>query len=207
MRTGGIVLCGGHSTRMGRSKAWLPIDGEPMLARVVRILSDVVSPVVVVAAEGQDLPELPDGVRAVRDERPDRGPLQGLAAGLRALEAEYAYVTACDVPLLRPAFVRAIVERIGPHAAAVPHTFGRPQPLATAYRIAATLPAVDEQLASHLVAVRLLFDRLDTRWIEESELRTVDPELESLRNANTPEQYAELVRIIDAASGSGRANP
>jgi molybdenum cofactor guanylyltransferase len=67
-RTGGIVLCGGESRRMGRPKAWLPFAGELMLPRVVRLLGEVVAPVVVVAAPGQDVPPLPAGVEVVRDE-------------------------------------------------------------------------------------------------------------------------------------------
>ena len=51
---GGIVLCGGESRRMGRPKAWLPFGDELMLQRVVRILGEVVNPIVVVAAPGQD---------------------------------------------------------------------------------------------------------------------------------------------------------
>ena len=46
--------------------------------------------------------------RLWRDRLPDRGPLEGIAAGLRALgkRVEAAYVTGCDVPLLVPGFVR-----------------------------------------------------------------------------------------------------
>src|SRR5215472_10050859 len=84
-RTAGIVLCGGQSSRMGRPKAWLPFDGEPMLVRVVRRLGEAVGPLVVVAAPGQDVPPLPADVEVVRDEVAGRGPLQGLQAGLEAL--------------------------------------------------------------------------------------------------------------------------
>ncbi|MBI1832706.1 MAG: NTP transferase domain-containing protein, partial [Planctomycetes bacterium] len=54
-REAGIVLCGGESKRMGRPKAWLPMGAELMLPRVVRLLRETVSPIVVVAAPGQDL--------------------------------------------------------------------------------------------------------------------------------------------------------
>jgi molybdopterin-guanine dinucleotide biosynthesis protein A len=70
-RVGGIVLCGGQSSRMGRPKAWLPFGDELMLPRVVRLLSEVVSEAVVVAAPEQDVPALPEGVAVVRD--PERG--------------------------------------------------------------------------------------------------------------------------------------
>ena len=62
MTAGGIVLCGGRSTRMGVPKATLPFGPETMLQRVVRLLGAVVSPIVVVAAREQSLPELPDDV-------------------------------------------------------------------------------------------------------------------------------------------------
>ena len=80
MNTGGIVLCGGRSTRMGSSKALLPFGSETMLQRVVRLLGTVVSPLVVVAATEQALPGLPASVTITRDEREGRGPLEGLRA-------------------------------------------------------------------------------------------------------------------------------
>src|SRR6188474_1266460 len=109
---GGIVLCGGKSTRMGTSKALLPFGSETMLQRVVRILSDVVSPIVAVAAVDQELPELPAEVTVARDANEGRGPLEGLRAGLKALPAgvDTAYVTSCDVPLLVPGFVSQMLE-------------------------------------------------------------------------------------------------
>jgi len=66
---GGIVLCGGKSTRMGAPKATLPFGPETMLQRVVRLLGTVVSPIVAVAAREQVLPSLPDHVIVTRDAR------------------------------------------------------------------------------------------------------------------------------------------
>src|SRR5882672_3104880 len=107
-RVGGIVLAGGKSTRMGLAKATLPFGPELMLQRVVRLLSQVVQPIVVVAAPGQELPPLPANVLITRDEREGRGPLEGLLAGLTAVapHSDAAYATSCDVPLLVPGFVR-----------------------------------------------------------------------------------------------------
>src|SRR6476660_3315417 len=106
----GIVLCGGRSSRMGRPKAWLPFGDEVLLQRVVRILSEVVSPIVVVAAKEQELPTLPADILVARDEQEAFGPLAGLAAGMAALRGKVAaaYASSCDVPLLKPEFVRHI---------------------------------------------------------------------------------------------------
>ncbi len=195
MRVGGIVLCGGQSSRMGRPKAWLPFEGELLLPRVVRILSEVVAPVVVVAAEGQGLPPLPAGVEIVRDAIPDRGPLQGLLAGLLHLEgrADVAFVSACDAPLLRAAFVRGVIEALGTADVAVPHVDGQLYPLSAAYRVGLTVRAVRATLDEGRLAVRDLVADLVTNPLERETLTAVDPHLDSLRTANTPAEFARLV--------------
>src|SRR5262245_54832974 len=103
---GGVVLCGGQSQRMGRPKAWLPFGDETLLARVVRRVREVASPVVVVAAPDQDVPALARDVAIVRDPIAGLGPLQGIAAGLDALgdRVRAAFVSSTDVPFLEPAF-------------------------------------------------------------------------------------------------------
>src|SRR6476660_6877923 len=100
MTIGAVVLCGGQSSRMGRPKAWLPFGPEVLLQRIVRILREVVEPVVVVTSPEQELPALPELVVIARDDRPYLGPLNGLAAGLAALagRVEVAYLSSCDVP-------------------------------------------------------------------------------------------------------------
>src|SRR5262249_42665031 len=127
---GGIVLAGGKSSRMGVAKAALPFGPELMLQRVVRLLASAVSPVVVGAAPGQALPVLPPDVLIATDEREARGPLQGLLAGLTAIQpyAEAAYATSCDVPLLAPGFVQAMSEWLGDADIAVPMEDGFAHP-------------------------------------------------------------------------------
>src|SRR5947208_5339571 len=176
MNVGGIVLCGGRSSRMGRPKAWLPVGDELMLQRVVRVLREAVGPVVAVAAPGQDVPPLPDDVEIVRDEVEGRGPLQGLAAGLAALDgrADAAYLTACDVPFLTPAFVRRVVDLLGPAAVSVPHVGGYHHPLAAAYRLSVR-PVVAGLLAAGRLRPVFLFDAVPTRVIGPDELPGLDP--------------------------------
>jgi molybdopterin-guanine dinucleotide biosynthesis protein A len=193
--TGGVVLCGGRSSRMGRPKAWLPFGDELMLQRVVRVLHEVVEPVVVVAAVGQDVPPLPAGVEIVRDEIEGRGPLQGLAAGLAALEADAAYLSSCDVPFLSPTFVRRMLELLGESSVAVPKVGNFHHPLAAVYRTS-VLPVVADLLAADRLRPVFLFDAVPTRVVEPRELAEVDPTFQSLRNLNTPEDYEAALREI-----------
>ena len=175
---------------MGRPKAWLPFGPELMLPRVARLLGEVVSPLVVVAAPEQDIPPLPADIAVVRDEQEGRGPLQGLAAGLEALRgrAEAAYVSSCDVPLLRPAFVRRLLELLGEHAICVPRVGGYHHPLAAVYRLG-VVEVVRRLLAEDRLRPFFLFEAVPTRVVEADELRDTDPTFQTLRNLNTPEDY------------------
>jgi molybdenum cofactor guanylyltransferase len=192
---GGIVLCGGNSSRMGRPKAHLPFGPELMLARVVRLLGQAVEPLVVVAAADQELPSLPPSVGVVRDRRPGRGPLEGLCVGLESLagRADAAYATSCDVPLLVPEFVRLMLRQLGDHRVAVPVDGEFYHPLAAVYRID-VLPEVRALLAAGQFRPRLLFDRVRTCRVPVAELRAVDPDLLTLANLNTPADYTAALR-------------
>jgi molybdopterin-guanine dinucleotide biosynthesis protein A len=195
LRAGGIVLCGGQSKRMGRPKAWLPFAGELMLPRVVRLLREAVAPVVVVAAPDQDVPPLPPEVPVVRDDEKGRGPLQGLAAGLAALEgqADAAYLSSCDVPFLQPGFVRRLVDLLGDRAICVPRVGDYHHPLAAVYRLEVAT-AVKRLLAEDRLRPFFLFEAVPTRVVEASDLADVDATFQTLRNLNTPEEYEAALR-------------
>jgi molybdopterin-guanine dinucleotide biosynthesis protein A len=175
---------------MGLPKATLPFGPETMLQRVVRLLSTVVAPVVAVAAREQVLPELSDNVIITRDEREQRGPLEGLRAGLQALpnSVDLAYVTSCDVPLLVPAFVARMIELLGDNDIAVMEIDGFAHPLSAVYR-RDTLPHVESLLAHDKLRPVFLFDAVRTRRVQAAEMTSVDPQLRTLRNLNTPEDY------------------
>jgi len=200
MTVGGIVLSGGKSTRMGSPKALLPFGSETMLQRVVRLLGTIVSPIVVVAAAGQDLPALPPSVIVTRDEREGRGPLEGLRAGLKALpeNVDAAYVTSCDVPLLVPAFVRRMIDLLGDDEISVMEIDGFAHPLSAVYR-RRTLPEVESLLAADRLRPVFLFEAVRTRRVQPSEMASVDPQLLTLRNLNTPQDYEDALATSRAA--------
>ena len=191
----GIVLCGGHSRRMGYSKSLLPFGDETMLQRVLRLLGPVVDPLVVVAARNQELPDLPSHVQVTCDEAPDQGPLQGICAGLGALEglAEAAYITSCDVPLLIPAFVETLIAALGNHEIAVPVDSRFHHPLAAVYRVA-VLDRIKQLLASDQRRPLFLIEQSDTVRVTVDELKAVDPDLLTLQNINQPADYLAALK-------------
>jgi molybdopterin-guanine dinucleotide biosynthesis protein A len=200
-RLAGIVLAGGRSTRMGEPKALLDWFGTPLLAHVCERLRPALDgPIVVAAASDQTLPALPRDVEVVRDERGDRGPLEGLAAALRTLagRADAAYVSATDVPLLVPAVVELARSALdGGFDAAVPRLGERMYPLTAAYRLS-VLPIAERLLAEERLRALDLVESIAVRWLSEQALRAVDPELDSFRNVNTPADYEDALALARA---------
>ncbi len=207
MRKGAIILCGGKSSRMGQDKAMLPFGDECLLQRVVRIIAEVVPAenIVIVAGTDQALPPLAESITIARDQIEFRGPLAGIATGLKALgqcRVDAVFAAACDTPFLVRAFVEQMFETLADHDAAVPVDSMRQYPLTAVYR-----PTVLAQIEARIAAGKLraidLFDDIDACRVPVESLREVDPQLKSLQNVNTEEEYrAALVAAGFALSVS-----
>jgi molybdenum cofactor guanylyltransferase len=200
MKCGAIILCGGKSSRMGRDKATLPFGQELMLQRVARLVGAAVpsASVVVVAAAGQAVPKLSDGIQIIRDSNAYHGPLAAMASGFRALanhSLDAVFVTGCDAPLTEPKLVGRLFALLGARDAVVPIDQGRFYPLAAAYR-PTILPHIERMIAAKQLRASDLFGEINALHVPVEELRNVDPRLASLWNVNSEEDY---VAALEAA--------
>ena len=180
---------------MGKPKWNLPFGGETMFERIARRLSEAVELLIVVGPAEGSMPRLQIEGRTVllaRDRVGDRGPLEGLAVGLATAAEQgidFSYATACDTPLVRPEFVRLMLERAQGYDAVVVRTADGEHPLPAVYatRLVDQLEAIlaaGERRAGALAALG------STRWMTGGEFADCDPDLLSVRNLNTPEEYA-----------------
>ncbi len=205
---------------MGSPKGSLEWHGSTLLYRAAGLAWRTVDgPVVVVRAHGQDLPALPGGVEVAEDERDDRGPLQGIAAGLAAIgeRASVVFVSGVDLPLLHPALVQHVLRSLRlDDDVALPHADGFAQPLAAAYRTSIA-PRLHELIAHERLGTRDLFATLRVRELDEAALLAdpgvarLDPALDSLLNLNEPGEYeaararpAPLISITTPCGGAPR---
>lgn len=185
-----IVLAGGKSSRMGRPKALLPFDNEPLIVHIIATLQRLFNEVVVVAAPEHELPSLP--ARLVRDEVAYQGPVGGIYYGLRAAGGNFGFVTSCDSAFLNTDLISHLVSHIPHYDVVVPHWQGRFQPLLAVYR-KSVLPILEGQLARGELRPVYLFEKVRTCRIDEDAIRRFDPEGSSFFNMNTPEDYAEAL--------------
>ena len=167
MSLAGVVLAGGASRRMGRDKAGLPHpggDGRTMVEHTVDVLAARCDPVFVIAAPGQPLPPLPSA-QVLRDEVRGIGPLLATGRGLRAAAAagaEYAFVSACDMPNLSVGLIDALAGRRGLDA--VLPWDGRDHYLAGIYRTALA-PRIEALIAAGERRMRALTDSVLTQRV------------------------------------------
>jgi molybdopterin-guanine dinucleotide biosynthesis protein A len=222
----GVVLAGGRSTRMGEPKADLEWHGSTLLYRAAALVSRVVDgPVVVVGAPGQQLPELPVGVEVVADPVEGLGPMRGIATGLAAVggRASAAFVCSTDMPFMHPAFVNRVLREfaVADTDVVLPTARGFRQPLAAVYRV--SLADLIGRLASDgELRPAMLFEHCrvqpmdDQRLLGDAVLRRFDPDLESVMNINTPDEYVAArarpapevaVQCFGALASAGHRGP
>ncbi|QDT56878.1 putative molybdenum cofactor guanylyltransferase [Caulifigura coniformis] len=206
MSIGGIILAGGRSSRMGTAKAGLRFGGETLLERMVRVVGEVVQPVVVVVGAEQEWPAIP-GVAVLQDKTPDCGPLVGLLTGLEWLQThrlDAGFVTACDMPFLTSRVIGAIAGELGDAEVAAPRCDGRWQPLAAAYSTS-LIPRIQERLAAGQRSLIGLIEASQRREVEPSVLAGVDPDGLTLANVNTPADFERALARL--AKGSSVGSP
>ena len=191
-RVTGVVLAGGRSSRFGRDKALLTLDGETLLARAVRILGGLTGEVLVLGPP-ERAAQAP-AARVIPDERPGDGPLPALATALREMRGERLIAVATDMPLLNAELLAYLLDRSDDYDVTVPRVGGRTQQLHAVYA-RTCLPAIEEQLARDDLKIDRFFSRVRTLVVEEDEIARLDPLFRSFRNINTEADWEELQRI------------
>jgi len=182
----GIVLAGGLSSRMGCDKATLPWGDSDLLHTVLDRLAPVCSELIVISNVPRVIAR--QGVRVVADHYPQCGPLAGMQAGLLAAEAEYSFITACDMPFLNTAVIAFIAAVAAGYHAAIPFIDGYYNPLHAVYH-RHCLPWIEALLVAGDYRVLDFYPNILLRQVSGLELRRLDPELKTLCNINTPADF------------------
>ncbi|MFA6288759.1 MAG: molybdenum cofactor guanylyltransferase [Opitutaceae bacterium] len=152
----GAIIAGGRSSRMGRDKAFIPVDGQPLVSRQAALLRSLGTDDLIISGRpGTDYGVT--GVRVVHDPIPDAGPLAGLVAVLSAARHPWVIVVAVDLPRLDAAFLNRLLTLGGGHTGVVPHGPHGYEPLAALYP-RALLPEAEAALQRGEYALHTLVE-------------------------------------------------
>jgi molybdenum cofactor guanylyltransferase len=181
---------------MGKNKALLPLHGNQSITFVehlVSLLAECCSETMIVARDKTHARDFVfPGVQVTYDETPGIGPLMGLYSGLSAIHTMHALVVAVDLPCVQPALLSFLLSQPRPAGTLlVPLVHEIPQVLLALYP-RSVLPFVKEQLLLGRRAVRCLLEVAPVQFVEEAQIRQVDPQLRSFINVNTPEEFQQL---------------
>jgi molybdopterin-guanine dinucleotide biosynthesis protein A len=192
-----VIFAGGRATRLGGArKAMLRVGDRTILERVLDALGPLVQERLALVDQ-LELPSLP-GLQLVVDERPHDGPLAALAHGLQVARFDVCLLVASDMPFVsRDAF--AYLLRMHAEESArvvVPYVDGHLEPMHSVVSRRALASAIEPFLASGERRLFRVLESLDPRLVHADEMRTLDPELRTLFNVNTPEDLAAAERLI-----------
>ena len=227
MRTGreqltGIVLAGGHSVRLGRSKPLMHLGGKLVLARVADTIRPLCAELILVVRPDQD-DDTPDagvalGMHIATDTLPYKGPLAAIHAGLAVTVTPLAFVIGGDHPFVSRPLVSAMVDVAAspggdPESAVIPRLSGVLNPLHAVYPVSEWTPLFARSLAEGMRSPVRVIERAQTAGyppvsiFTEDEIEQRDPQMLSLFDIDTPERLGIARRVIESQRPNLRPNP
>lgn len=180
---------------MGQEKGLLDLGGRPLALWVIERVSEIAEELVVATSPANNSAyrkTVPPHILCVPDTAPDLGPVGGWRSALPALRGEYVAMAPCDAPFYSPPLGRLLFEEAQGHDGAVPKLRGEFEPLHGVYQRTPLQAALERTIAAGQLRPIHTYEHLDIVEVPEPLLRSVDPELESFLNANTPEELTGL---------------
>lgn len=185
----GIILSGGEASRMSSNKAFLKVEGRPVIEKILDVFDELFEEIIIVTNN----PELfiSYNIVLVGDLIEKRGPMAGLYSGLLNSRNEYNFVVACDMPFLNRNLILFMTGFKEGNDIVVPRIKGLVEPLHAMYS-KSCLNLIEMYLKNNKKSLRDLLNESKVRYIEEDEITKIDPDMSSFININTHEDLERV---------------
>jgi len=179
-----IILAGGKSSRLGRSKALQIIEGKSLIQWVVDRLAILSTEIIIATAHGEPIPcSSAVSIKTVADIYPGKGPLVGIYSGLIASSSPRAIVAGCDTPFLSVNLLEYMTQICSTFDVVIPRIKNKLEPLYAVYS-RNCLDPIQGLLEQDERQIRKLFSMVNVKYVEEDEINRFDPEHLSFFNIN-----------------------
>jgi molybdenum cofactor guanylyltransferase len=192
----GVILAGGKNSRFsGKNKALVHVGGKRILDRIYEVFTILFDKIILVTNDPVQYMEWDFDI--VTDIFPIRSSLTGIHTGLFYITTPYAFFAACDIPFIKKELIEILLDSVEPSIdIVIPETSKGLEPLCSVYSKRCLKP-VEEQLEKQSLKIERMFQKVRVKKISEDILRTIDQDLLSFSNINTPD---DLTRAKQAAT-------
>ena len=182
-----LILAGGENKRLPLIKGFLEINGRRIIESNIVLLKTVFDSVIVSTNTPEYYFYL--GAPMVGDLIEYKGPMSGIISALIALNEPEIFVTACDMPFIKPALIRYMISRwVDRFEALIPIFDEKPQPLIGIYS-KKLVPKMEKSIGNQKRGLREFLNTIEVHYIKEKEVREIDREGRSFVNINTIQDY------------------
>jgi molybdopterin-guanine dinucleotide biosynthesis protein A len=191
----GIILSGGKSIRMGENKAFIQIEGVPIVKRIYDLFTELFQEVIIVTNQKHLFSNFDSKIYS--DLIPGKGALGGLYTGIFFSSFQHSFCVACDMPFIKKSLVQYLIEHIDEADVIVPRTKDGLQPLHAIYSKNCIDPMkrMIEEGKSKIIDI---YNQVHVKIIDEKDFICFDPGRESFINVNTREELLLLRRNREA---------
>jgi len=185
----GIILSGGKSVRMGENKAFIEIDGVPIIHRIYNLFKELFREIIIVTNQKELFLNFDSKIYS--DLFPNKGALGGLYTGLVFSNFTYSFCVACDMPFINKSLVQYLVKNMEDYDVIVPLTKDGLQPLHAIYS-KHCLPTIKETIEKGKYKIIDFYSLVKVKVIKEEDFGFLDPLRESFINVNTQEELFSI---------------
>jgi len=190
-----IILAGGKSSRLGRSKALQIIEGKSLIQRVVDRLAILSTEIIIVTAHGEAIPcSSAVRIKTVADIYSVKGSLVGIYSGLIASSSLRAVVVGCDMPFLSVGLLEYMTQISSTFDIVVPRIKDKLEPLCAVYSKSCLVP-IQELLEQNELMISKFFSMVKVKYVEEDEINSFDPEHLSFFNINSQDDLERAKKL------------
>ncbi|MHB8629787.1 MAG: molybdenum cofactor guanylyltransferase [Aggregatilineales bacterium] len=186
------ILAGGRSSRMGTDKSFVLLQDKPIFEHVLARVLPLGLPMTLITNSPEKYAKY--HLQTVADILLEQGALGGLYTAIISSSTDYTLCVACDMPFLNTALLKNLIDRRANWDVVVPRTAGFPEAMHAVYSQACLEP-IRRQLTKGQLKASGFYDRVKTLYVEEAEIRSIDPALRSFINVNTPDDLAAVQRL------------
>ena len=187
----GIILSGGKSIRMGENKAFIEIEGVPIIRRVYNLFKELFQEVIIVTNQKELFSNFDSKIYS--DLFPDKGALGGLYTGIFFSTFNYSFCVACDMPFIKKSVVQHLINHIQDDDVIVPQTRDGLQPLHAIYSKNCLEP-IKLTIEQGKYKILDFYEMVKVKIIQEDDFISLDPLRESFVNVNTPVELLSIRR-------------